>query len=262
MIRCDSQAGQFLRPPRRVAVAAMSAALLSSILGCGVGEYRSRLEARVGELATASEFVGLYAPQQLGNKPITVRVPQAFTRPPLVAGVEVPEEGAPPDDSRVRPGIVDLPGLTYTYEEFVADAEGGEIPYYLYLSAENTTLPGFRDPTRRWLNQVLDRFPIEELAWEDVDFDTPEGGVVPWRRLQAEGDQTFTYLGKDGERRPVRLPGIFELYYRVEGDWAVTLVWRVPEGIAAHVGLDRWAPIVAGAVDFRGQTAGAGAPRP
>ncbi len=244
----------------RVPSAVLLAALLSNAGGCGVGEYRERVRARVVDLGTASEFAGLYSPQAMGDKPVSVRVPQAFQRPPLVAGVAIAEEGAAPDDVRVRPGWVELPGLTYTYEEFVADAEGGQIPYYLYLSAENKNQPGFRDPTTRWLSQLRDRAPDQGFAWEDVACDTPEGRSVIWRRVRAVGEQPFYYVDKDGQSRVVKMPGILEVYYRLEGDWSVALAWRVPEAIAGHVGLGKWAPMVAGSVQVRGQADGSGTP--
>lgn len=260
MSDCDDRFHRSRRRRGRFAVAVALAVLVPGLLGCGVGEYRGRLQERVGDLATASDFAGLYAPQPLPNKPVAVRVPQSFERPPLVAGVPLAEEDAPPDDARVKPGVVELPGLTYTYEEFVSDAEGGRIAYYLYLSAEDTTQHGFRDPNRRWLSQVNARFPDQQVDWENVACDTPEGRSVIWQRLRAEGEQPFHYVDKDGQTRSVRLPGVFELYYRVEDDWLVAIAWRVPAMIAEHVNLDTQAPLVAGAVEFKGRAEAAGGP--
>lgn len=260
MLPCENSACRPVRQVGPVTIAAVLPVLLLSALGCGVGEYRSRIASRVEELANASEFGGLYATQPLGDKPVSIRVPQMFERQPLVAGAEIAEEGAVPAEARVQPGLIDLPGLTYTYEEFVADAEGGKIPYYLYLSAEKTSAPGYREPTTRWLNQLKDRLSVEGLAWENVECDTPVGGAVVWRHLRAEGEQPFYYVGKEGEGRVVKLPGIIEIYYRVDGDWAVALTWRVPEIIAEHVNLGKWAPMVAGAAQIQEDSGGDSAP--
>ncbi|MDY0167410.1 MAG: hypothetical protein RBS80_12755 [Thermoguttaceae bacterium] len=249
---CDGQICRDGGHLRRVAAGIVAAAWVTSIFGCGVGEYRQRIEKQVQELGTTSDAVGLYSAQPLGNKPIAVRVPQSFKRQPLVAGVQVAGEEAPPSDARVQTGLIDIPGLTYTYEEFVADAEGGQIPYYLYLGAADKTQPNFRDPASRWINQLKERFPGQEVAWEDVRCDTSDGQSVAWRRIRVEGDQDFHYVGKDGQGRAVKMPGVFEVYYRVDGNWAVVLAWRVPTSIAQHVDLHKWAPIVAGTVDFKG----------
>lgn len=260
MSNCSEPHGRPFGCLRHASAAALPAALLASVLGCGAGEYQSRVQARVQEMATGSEFAGLYAAQTLGDRPVSVRVPQVFTSPPLVPGAEVAGEGAPPATERVQPGVVDLPGLTYTYEDFVADAEGGRIPFYLHVGAANTTHRAFRDPTNRWVHQIKSRLPDQDPSWERVECDTPDGRFLVWQRLRAEGEQPFSYVSQDGRRRVVELPGILEIYYRVEGDWAITLVWRVPSSIAPHVGLERWAPMVAGTVSLAGQTEPAGAP--
>lgn len=234
--------------PRRMAAAATLVASLTCLSGCGVGDYRERLDARVNELAKANEFAGLYASQPLGSKPIAVCIPQVFKRQPLVAGVAVAAEGAPPDEVRVKPGVIDLHGLTYTYEEFVADANGGQIPFYLYVGAEDKTQPAFRDRTSDWQKQVQERFPGQSAAWENVECNSPAGLPTTWRRLRVEGDQVFFYKDKDGKAGTVKMPGAFEVYYRSEGDWAIALAWRVPTSIAGHVNAGKWAPLVAGAV--------------
>jgi hypothetical protein len=239
---------RFFWQPRRLAAAATLAASMTWVFGCGVGDYRERLEARVNELATTNEATGLYASQPLGNKPIAVSIPQVFKRPPLVTGVAVAEEGAPPDEVRVKPGVIDLPGLTYTYEEFVTDANGGQIPFYLYVGAEDKTQPAFRDRTSEWQKQVQERFPGQSAAWENVECNSPAEQPTTWRRLRVEGDQEFFYKDKDGKARTVEMPGAFEMYYRSEGDWAVVLAWRVPSSIAGQVNVGKWAPMVAGAV--------------
>jgi len=260
MPNCNEPHWLPFRGLRHVSAAALPAALLASVLGCGAAEYQSRVQARVQEMAAVSEFVGLYAPQQLGDKPVSVRVPAVFESPPLVPGAEVAGEGAPPATERVQPGVIGVPGLTYTYEEFVADAEGGRIPFYLHVGATDTTHRAFRDPTTRWAHQIRKHFPGQDPSWERVECDTPDGRYLVWQRLRAEGEQPFSYVSQDGRRRVVGLPGILEIYYRVEGDWAITLAWRVPSSIAPHVGLERWAPMVAGAVSLAGQTEPAGAP--
>ncbi len=262
MPNCSEHDCRSLPCLRYLAAAILAAALMASVLGCGVAEYRSRVESRVQEMATASEFVGLYGAQRLGEKPVSVRVPQVFTSPPLVPGAEVAEEGALPEEVRVQPGVIDLPGLTYTYEEFVADAEGGRIPYYLHVGAVDATERRFRDPTTRWVRQIESRLPAQPAAWEKVECETPEGRVVVWQRLRAEGEQPFLYENPEGRRRAVNLPGILDIYYRIEGDWAVTLVWRVPSSIAPHVGLEKWAPMVAGTVNVTEQPEPGATPTP
>lgn len=264
MWNCEGRVPQLSEYPRsrhpRCRVAILPLAMcLAGVVGCGVGDYRQAIESTVRDFAMTSEAGGLYAPQAIGDRPISVRIPQVFRRQPLVDGTVVAGEGSPPAEVRVQPGLIDLPGLTYTYEEFVEDAEGGQIPYYLHVGAADTQRSGFRDPTSRWVNQLTERFPQQNIGWEEVGCDTPDGRRVVWRRLRAEGEQPFYYVSKDGQGREQRMPGVFEVYYRVDGNWAVALAWRVPSMIAGHANIDKWAPIVAGAVDFSGG-AGGGAP--
>ena len=250
MRRCKVRIDRFFRHGQRLAAVVLTMHM-AWIVGCGVGEYRERIEARVRELAKSKELAGLYTPQQLGDKPVSVQIPQPFTRSPLVADVPVAEEGAPPAAVRVKPGIVDLPGLTYTYEDFVADADGGQIPFYLYVSAENKTEPGYRDRSEEWRQQVQKQFAGQSIAWESVQCQSPSAEATSWQRLRAEGNQSFYYKDKTGQGREVTLPGVFEMYYRTEGNWAIALVWRVPTAVAGHVNLTKWAPLVAGTVSVQ-----------
>jgi len=250
MTCCKVLMDRFFKHGQRLAAVVLTMNM-AWIVGCGVGEYRERIEARVRELGKSNEFAGLYAPQQLGDKPVTVQVPQPFKRSPLVADVPVAEEGAPPADVRGKPGIVDLPGLIYTYEDFVADADGGQIPFYLHISAESKNEPAYRDRTSQWLQQVQQRFPGQSAAWESVECPSPAGETTNWQRLRAEGEQTFYYKDKAGQGREVKLPGVFEMYHRTDEDWAVALVWRVPTAVADHVNLTKWAPLVAGTVSMQ-----------
>ena len=98
MTNCENSTCKSFWHSRRLAASATLVASLVCMLGCGVGDYRERLDARVSELATTNEATGLYASQPLGNKPIAVSIPQVFKRQPLVAGAAVAEEGAPPDE--------------------------------------------------------------------------------------------------------------------------------------------------------------------
>lgn len=237
-----------LSQSRHLAVLTFVGVIAACVLGCGVGDYRQRVDARLNELAKTNDSAGLYASQPLGSKPVGVSIPQAFTRQPLVAGVVAAGEEGPPDDVRVKPGVIDMPGLTYTYEEFVADANGGQIPFYLHVSAEDKLQPTFKDPTAQWLKQVQQQFPGQAVAWENIECMSPTGTPNTWRRLRTEGSQSFFYKDRDGKTRTVKMPGVFEVYYRTEGDWAIALAWRVPASIASHVNLGKWAPMVAGAV--------------
>ena len=78
------------------------------LLGCGTGEYEQRLADRVLEAQQESKFNNLYAPQELPQTPVSVRMPTMFKDSPLVDGAQV--GGKPVDPRRVKPGLFSFPG--------------------------------------------------------------------------------------------------------------------------------------------------------
>jgi len=223
------------------------------LTGCGVGEYQQRIEQGVKELSSSSVYQKLNPSTPIGDTPVEIRVPQQFEQAPLVDGAPIPESGEPPEPTRVRPLGLEIPGLRLTYEGHVEDSAGGKIPYYLYVSVADKETHARRkaDLTARLQALFREVLPEARFDWQQVQVPTPQGGGVDWKYTRLDAEQPFRYIGPEGDVRKVEMPGVLDFYHRVEGDWLVTLIWRLPRSIVGSVELDRWAPMVAGTVKVK-----------
>ena len=70
--------------------------------------------ARAAGRQAAAKFDKLGDPQNVPGTPVSIRIPRAFTSPPLAEGAA--------DARRVKPGIVTIPGLKLTYEGFIEES--------------------------------------------------------------------------------------------------------------------------------------------
>jgi len=73
--------------------------------------------------------------------------------------------------------------------------------------------------------------------------------------LFTAGPQEFYYQDKDGKGSFRSENGTIQTYCRREGNFMVLIVWRVPQRAEKNVGnlgLDQWAPRVAGTVTLEG----------
>jgi len=157
----------------------------------------------------------------------------------------------------ITPLGVDLPGLSQTFEGTIEDEKGGKIPFYLYLAAINKkdTPRGGDNMAGSIGTRFRPLFTGGNFTWQRVQAPTPQGAGLQWQHLRLNANQPFRYVSPDGEVEKVEMPGVLELYYRAEGDWLVTIAWRVPQSITGSVELSRWAPLVAGTVKV-GKTSG------
>ena len=219
--------------------------------GCGVGEYQQRINKGVKELSSSSVYQEMHPATTIGQTLVEVRVPKEFPEAPLV------ENPAAPDQMRMKPLGVDLPGLSQTFEGTIEDEKGGKIPFYLYLAAINKkdTPRGGDNMAGSIGTRFRPLFTGGNFTWQRVQAPTPQGAGLQWQHLRLNANQPFRYVSPDGEVEKVEMPGVLELYYRAEGDWLVTIAWRVPQSITGSVELSRWAPLVAGTVKV-GKTSG------
>lgn len=216
--------------------AALALLLAAACWGCGAGEYKKRLDDRVREIGQETPLSRMHAAMEIPGTPVMIRIPKFF-------------EEVPPDARRAK-WPLDLADLKLTYEGFVADSDEGKVAYYCYLAVTEMSHAGARDPNRALRNRLMDLFPGTAVQWEDIHCKTPDGRATKWQKSQTAGELEF-YYDKDGKAEPRRMQGTIEVYSRKEGDFTVIIVWRVPSHLKDHVGLQEWAPRMAGTVTVK-----------
>ncbi len=220
--------------------------LLCLWVGCGTSGYEQRLEGRGARTPAqaaqaAAKFDKLNNPQQVPGTPVSIRIPRAFTSPPLAEGTA--------DARRVKPGIVAIPGLKLTYEGFVKDSAEGQMPYYCYVGVTSGPLQNVEPQLR---NELAKQFQGGMTDWTDFSCETPEGQTIQWRKLRLLGKQEFYYKDKEGkEHYPSKVDGVLEIYLCEKGGQVVIVAWRLPAGIEPNVALGELAPLVAGSVSVK-----------
>jgi hypothetical protein len=218
------------------------------MVGCGTGEYERRLEDRHAEKTRIeTKLSGLYLPLVVPGTTISVRLPKSlFPDPPLVEGAMV--GGKPVDVRRVKPQkLVTIPGLKLTYEGFI-ESEGGKLPCYCYVGVIDVPMQAVEDPSVKMRAELSAQQPPPALTnWQDVSLETPSGQPTVWRKLRAENSQEFYTLDKAGQGEFKNLPGVLEIYFRVEPKNIIVIAWRVPLSIdnKDKVDLKKWAALVA-----------------
>jgi hypothetical protein len=206
------------------------------------------MDSGLATLKQGSAFKDLAPAKDLPGTQISVRLPPAFGQP-LSKGTTV--EGAAVEDTRLKPVGLEWPALKETYEAFIPDASEGKMPYYLYVSVTDpgsTTL----DKTSRTLYAMVGgKFDNGTGEWQDVRFNTPEGGSTAWKKLRATGDQEFLYVDKGGKASTRKMPGLLEVYLREQGGVILFLAWRMPQSIEPNVKLAELSKLVCGSLVIR-----------
>jgi len=156
------------------------------------------------------------------------------------------------DPRRLKPSLATLPGLKLTYEAFIKDAEGGQLPYYCYVGAVSMANDSGKDPGGSLRGELAGQPANESLSdWEPFQGETPEGQGSQWKRLRCVAPQEFAYTSQAGRTSLMTLPGVLEIYLREEGGYLIVIAWRMPKNIEPNVGLAKWAPLVAGCVSVK-----------
>ena len=238
----------------KLSPAAGAVLLLATCLGCGTGDYQAQLERTVGELRGEWEKV-MHPSKALPGTTVTFRMPRQLFREKTPEEIPLQErkEEESIDPRRLNPPLegVEIGGLKYTYEGFFTYGDGSKIAYYCYLAAVDVSGLASKDPNRviRTLRQQLyAALGDASIQWSPVQCETPEGRATEWQRLQCTGKQDFYFIDKDGKTDFRKPEATLEFYSLLEGDLVVVIGWRVPKAIVEHVGLRKWAPMVAGSV--------------
>ncbi|HUT09114.1 MAG TPA: hypothetical protein VMY42_01335 [Thermoguttaceae bacterium] len=220
---------------------AAAALLLGVCLGCGTGEYETRLDETVERIQKESDFGDdiCYEPQKLAETAVWFQVPKNFAETSL-------QEASIKELSRVQlPENLNssIPGLQWTYEGwFSYDAEEGpdsgknpKTAYYCYLSATDLLTSTTKDPMRTVRNN-LDRAGSSEKSAKIVSCKTPEGRSVTWTMTEyiiQDPLQDFYHIDEEGNGQFTPMGGTLIFYGRTdeERNLAIIVGFRVPTKI-------------------------------
>jgi hypothetical protein len=225
-------------------LAAGLALLLGTCVGCGAGNYDTRLEETVKRLGQESPFGEMYPPVQLPGTQVMVQLPKSLPESPLPSDF---------DARRLKPPLVSLPDLKSTYEGFYTYPDGSKIAFYCYLAVADAAAAGSRSPADQLRSQLQGALIDWSGRWEPVQCETPTGQVTSWERLQCITEQDFYFFKADGNPEFRKGKGTMEFYNRREGDLMLIIGWWVLSDLQGkdYVGLEQWAPRVAGSVTLK-----------
>ncbi len=213
------------RQGRHLCLFAVCITFLSS--GCGTTAYNAELSKSVARLSSVAPFRALFAPTELPETPIRLRVPLVFQHS-YVENSAHPDDGPKISPDRLQPPFLPLPGLKVTYET-ITQTTPGMVPFYCYLAA----VPCKPGDAARLATEIQARlkqkFP-ETPDWETVDCNSPEGQPIQWKKIRAAGAQPFRVRDLGTRMVTVQeLTGQFELWMHDAQEWIVLVGWRVTD---------------------------------
>src|SRR6188508_3802130 len=130
-----------MRPSRRgfpIDIRLAAILLAGTLIGCGTSEYNRITAKRVADLRGEQKFRSLFAPTQLGDTPVRIRLPMIFPES-YKEDSKHKKDGGKIAEDRVQPPFLKLPGFKICYEGFGNDqTPAKQYPFYCYLAA----LPG------------------------------------------------------------------------------------------------------------------------
>lgn len=201
---------------------------IGACCGCGTSEYRQRMAAGLEKLRQESQFNELLcdASEVIQGARVSVRVPRVFQQSFVVGSII--KGNKPVESDRVKPPLVELPEANITYEA-MAPYAGGQVSYYCYLGAKELSGTKLTNQGDALAADLRDKFPNTTGDWADLQFATPEGGSVTWKKLRSTFDQKFYGVDKSGKPSFKQMPGVLEIYYRQDAGCLVVMCWRVPK---------------------------------
>jgi len=228
-------------------------------LGCGTNQYERVMIARAKDLKQASAFRKLMPPQQVPGTALWIRLPEQFYDKPLQEGRTL--AGGVVDQQRLKPLMLELPGLTATYEAMIpeTDAEGDsarKVAWYCYVLQVRYRKGLYYDPGENIRRQFLENEIETDSQWVDVECPTPEGRRIDWKILHATAVQPFYTVQGEGPGKIEQMPGSFDVYLRREGDYVLGLVWRVPDAVRSRIEWPKFAQLTGGCLQLKSGTGG------
>ena len=231
--------------------------IFSFLFGCGTAEYERRMKERgLKGLSSGSKFNALGAETKLPGTEVFLRLPTVGS-PPAMQPVDIN------DPRRGKCALIDIPGLTATYEGAVEDAAKNEQHFYLYVGVKDLAAMNNYIPTKIWLGDLQTKYPEGAAAGstevnKNFSADTPEGRVVKWEEFHYQCPQEFFYPTKVNPQNYQKMPGTVVCLCRAENGTVVTLVFRYPSSFADRHSTDfdsDWIKLVAGCLKVQAPAA-------
>jgi len=190
--------------------------LLGLCLGCGTGDYESRIGQR--KASSAPEVLG--PAEELAGTRVSIRMPRCMTLLP---------EGT--DAKRAKPLPFPMSGAQQRiYEGFVKDNAEGQIPFYCYIIVrEVPKVPGVN-----LMSQM--QTTMGKLQFSEFQAASPEGRESKWQMARELNKDEFYYKGKDGKDALQPMDAIAEGYLHEEAGFFIIILWRLPASIEKNVG--------------------------
>jgi hypothetical protein len=205
------------------------ACLFATFEGCGTSDYDKLVTRRLEVLRGEAKFRGLWAPTQLADTPIKIRVPMVFPAS-YAADSAHPDDGPKISPDRLQPPFLELPGFKICYEGTVTDAQNSKLPFYCYLAALPSKPGDAETLATEFQAKLKETFKDAPDNWEVVDCDSLSGVPVQWKKIRVIGEQSFRVsIGQTVAAQ--NLPGVFELWIRDAQDYVVIVGWRAPRSI-------------------------------
>jgi hypothetical protein len=219
--------------------------LLSLCLGCGTGEYESRIGGHHGGGGGAAGPDLLGPAEDWSGTRVSVRVPHCMAILP---------PGADPKRARNIP--TPLPTMQQrVYEGFVTDRDGGKTPFYWHILVMDVPkAPGVSVADQ--LKKAMAKDPANAPKFADFQAVNSEGKETKWQMAHSSDKGDFYYKDKNGVETLRPMDEAEEMYVHEDAGYFVFIAWRVPSNIEQNigdVGLAELAKAVAGGVTVKPQ---------
>lgn len=196
---------------------ACSAPFASAIFGCGTGEYQQRMEARATELEFTGNFENnLLASTYDVNPECKLRLPAIF---------DSTSTGTP---SGAPPSVCNIPGLSMTFEKFVAEGEKN-FPFYCYFASTPVQEGQKAEDFKAAIEADIAKTGATGGKFAPISLSSPSGGAQNWDMLSVTSMQHFA--GKQ-PGQDVTINGQFDLYFKSSGKSFILVGWRAPKDAA------------------------------
>jgi hypothetical protein len=198
------------------------ASAVSLVAGCFTGKYEQGMRKIIDE-----------AGQRSAKLKYLYETPSAFADPnvtglqlqlPLFVENATALQKGSPGEEHMQPPFVALPGFNYAFEVPLSADGGTSYPGYIYFASVAASEKSPDQVATEIQAAVSKKFP--DAVWQDVKLETPSGGSLPLKVLEATGQQDFG---------GTKLDGSFRLYLYPTTDYTALLGWRAPLAVAGKV---------------------------
>lgn len=185
----------------------------------------------------------------LADDRVNLRIPAIFTGIPINEYSMTPE-ATMPSPERLYPAGVKLPGYNRTCEADLQDSEGNKATVSMYLAAKPAPEGTIDEEADRLREELSERVTGKIDPWEDVEIETPDGGILQWQRLRVEGSFEFDLYQSDGQGGRQKHAGVIELFYYEGQGFHVIIGYKCVAELEEESKLAELVPLSAGTLKF------------